>query len=66
MSLYGRRGVSGVHIDEVDPVPNLYDPHRKTHFQDHKQFYLEDEQKKHEIEDFQLNQQTLNLKLKSP
>jgi small subunit ribosomal protein S29 len=33
--IWGKYNFSGVHDDDVDPVPNLYDKRRKYHFNDH-------------------------------
>lgn len=45
-SLYGQMGVSGQHNRECAAVPNSYNPDRKTYFEEYKQFYVKDEQKK--------------------
>lgn len=36
--LYGKIDYTGVHDDEYDPVPNLYDPRRETYFNDADRF----------------------------
>lgn len=59
-------GISGQHANECPAVPNTYDPVRKTYFEDHKQFYHKDEQKKQEMDDLVLEQETLAIRLPSP
>lgn len=34
MDLYGKIDFTGVHDDEYNPIPNLYDPKRDTYFND--------------------------------
>jgi small subunit ribosomal protein S29 len=43
LSLYGKYNFSGVHDNDVDPVPNVYDPIRKYHFRDHEKFIDKEE-----------------------
>ena len=32
--LYGKINYTGVHDEEYDPIPNLYDPQRRSYFND--------------------------------
>jgi len=41
MDLYGKFNIVGVHDDEPNPVPNIYDPWRKYHFYDSDQFLMD-------------------------
>lgn len=46
--IYGKYDGAGVHVNEPEPAPNLYDPERKVYFKDYEQFYHPDE--KHLLE----------------
>ena len=41
--LYGKINQAGIHDDEPDPVPNLFDERRKVYFHEYKKFLYEEE-----------------------
>lgn len=42
-SLWGKYNFSGVHDNEVEAVPNIYDKRRKYFFDEHKKFLSKEE-----------------------
>ena len=66
MALYGKRSISGVHQDEVQPVTNKYNKDRNVYFEDNKKFLFQEEAQMDDQDDLLLDQQTLNIKLPKP
>lgn len=58
--------ISGVHKDDLEPVPNKYNKDRKVYFQENKKFLFQEEAQMDEQDDLLLDQQTLALKLSTP
>jgi len=43
LKLYGKYNFSGVHEEDPDPAPNLYNKRQKTYFKDYEVFLTKDE-----------------------
>jgi small subunit ribosomal protein S29 len=56
LNIYGKCNYSGVHDEEPEPVPNLYDERRKTYFREHEKFLTTQEIEK--IKQAELRQST--------
>ncbi|CAK74508.1 unnamed protein product (macronuclear) [Paramecium tetraurelia] len=65
LSLYGKFNLSGVHDDDPDPCPNLYDERRGYHFKDFEKFTTQEERDFEEAQD-QIMSARITLKIPKP